>query len=134
MPSLVRPRFDVYRACSKQLRAIFADYTGLIEPLSLDEAYLDVSACEKHQGSATLIAREIKQRVRSELQLTASAGVSFNKFLAKIASDMDKPDGLYVILPDQAEEFVTRLPIRKFHGIGKSNRKEDAIHGNFYRS
>lgn len=112
-------RFDVYKECSRQLHSIFKEYTDLIEPLSLDEAYLDVTDSVHCDGSATLIAKKIKQRVKQDLNLVASAGVSYNKFLAKIASDMDKPDGLYVILPEQAESFISALPIRKFFGVGK---------------
>lgn len=115
----VNGRFDAYRECSQQLRRIFKNYTDDIEPLSLDEAFLDVTHCEQHNGSATLIAKAIKQQVKDELNLVASAGVSFNKFLAKIASDMDKPDGLYVIRPEQADAFIRTLPIRKFFGVGK---------------
>ncbi len=116
----LRPRFEAYQECSRQLHAIFKRYTALIEPLSLDEAFLDVSDSQYCQGSATLIAKEIKQCVKDELNLIASAGVSYNKFLAKIASDMDKPDGLYLISPEQAEAFVEELPVRKFFGIGKA--------------
>jgi len=115
----VKARFDAYREASQQLNAIFKEYTDLIEPLSLDEAFLDVTNCDQFQGSATLIAQEIRQKVRERMNLVASAGVSYNKFLAKIASDMDKPDGLYVIRPEQAEGFITSLPIRKFNGVGK---------------
>lgn len=115
----VPPRFEQYRQVSQQLHQIFHDYTDLIEPLSLDEAFLDVTQCPDHQGSATLIAKAIKQRVKDDLNLICSAGVSYNKFLAKIASDMDKPDGLYVIRPEQAEQFIETLPIRKFFGVGK---------------
>jgi DNA polymerase-4 len=115
----VRPRFDAYKAASQKIRSIFEDYTDLIEPLSLDEAYLDVTHNKIGIPSATLIAREIKARVRSEVNLTASAGISINKFLAKTASDLDKPDGLSIILPEEAEAFVERLAIHKFHGIGK---------------
>ena len=115
----VKPRFDVYRQVSEQIRDIFHEYTDLVEPLSLDEAYLDVTQNKKGLPSATLIAREIKQRIFEKTALKASAGVSINKFLAKIASDQDKPDGLYVITPDKAEAFVDTLPIEKFHGIGK---------------
>lgn len=114
----VRPRFDAYRAVSEQIREIFLDYTDLVEPLSLDEAYLDVSADKKGIGSAVLIAKEIKQRVRARVSLTASAGVSINKFLAKIASDMDKPDGLYLIAPEEAEDFLEKLRIEEFYGVG----------------
>lgn len=115
----VPPRFEQYRRVSQQLHQIFREYTDLIEPLSLDEAFLDVTQCTDHQGSATLIAKAIKQRVKDDLNLICSAGVSYNKFLAKIASDMDKPDGLYVIRPEQAEQFIETLPIRKFFGVGK---------------
>ena len=113
-------RFDVYRQVSNEIAEVFREYTNRIEPLSLDEAYLDVSDCQLHQGSATLIAREIKSRIKEKTCLTASAGVSYNKFLAKIASDMDKPDGLYVIRPEQGEKFVETLAIGKFYGIGKA--------------
>ncbi len=108
-----------YRDISLTIRNIFRDYTDLIEPLSLDEAYLDVTANKAGIPSATLIAKEIKARIKLETQLTASAGVSVNKFLAKIASDYDKPDGLYVITPDQVVEFVEKLPVEKFFGVGK---------------
>jgi DNA polymerase-4 len=112
-------RFDVYRQVSRQIRDIFLEYTDLVEPLSLDEAYLDVTENKKGLKSATIIAREIKARIKETTQLTASAGVSINKFLAKVASDQDKPDGLFVITPKQAEAFVENLPIEKFFGIGK---------------
>lgn len=115
----VRPRFDAYKAASERIHAIFEDYTDLVEPLSLDEAYLDVTHNKVGMPSATLIAREIKVRIRSEVQLTASAGISINKFLAKTASDLDKPNGLSIILPESAEAFVEKLPIHRFHGIGK---------------
>jgi len=114
----VPPRFDVYRAVSEQIRTILARYTPLIEPLSLDEAYLDVTAPLVELGSATAIAREIKTRIRGETGLTASAGVSYNKFLAKLASDHRKPDGLFVITPAMGPAFVEALPVGKFHGIG----------------
>lgn len=115
----VKPRFDVYKEASVQIRQIFADYTDLIEPLSLDEAYLDVSEADILQGSATLIAKAIKEKIKQQIGLIASAGVSYNKFLAKLASDMDKPDGFYLITPRQGSEFAEKLPISKFHGIGK---------------
>ncbi len=114
----VKTRFDVYKTVSKQIRDIFRRYSDLIEPLSLDEAYLDVSQPKLGPPSATLIAGEIKQRIREETSLTASAGVSFNKFLAKIASDFDKPDGLTVITRDDAPEFIAKLPVEKFFGVG----------------
>ncbi|MEM6451917.1 MAG: DNA polymerase IV [Cyanobacteria bacterium P01_D01_bin.105] len=114
----IRPRFDAYRAASEQIREIFFDYTDLVEPLSLDEAYLDVTQDKQGIGSATIIAQTIKQRIRDKLHLTASAGISINKFLAKTASDLDKPNGLSLITPDQAEAFLEQLPIEKFYGVG----------------
>jgi DNA polymerase IV len=114
----VRPRFDAYKAVSLQIRKIFAEFTPIIEPLSLDEAYLDVTEHLAGVGSATRIAEEIRARIRGETGLTASAGVSYNKFLAKLASDHRKPDGLFVITPKMGPEFVESLPIRKFHGVG----------------
>jgi len=116
---LVKPRFDAYREASMVMRSIFADYTHLIEPLSLDEAYLDVSECQQHSGSATLIAEDIRARIESRLGITVSAGVSNSKFLAKIASDWHKPNGLCVISPDKVEQFVLQLPVSKIHGVGK---------------
>ncbi len=114
----VPPRFDVYRAISHQIRAIFADYTDLIEPLSLDEAYLDVTHDHAGIGSASQIARTIRARIQADTGLTASAGVSYNKFIAKLASDQNKPDGLCIIRPDEGAAFVAKLPVRRFHGIG----------------
>jgi DNA polymerase-4 len=114
----VPPRFEVYREVSRQINAIFRDYTALIEPLSLDEAYLDVTADDRGIGSATRIAERIRQRIRAETGLTASAGVSYNKFLAKLASDQNKPDGLCVIRPGEGAAFVARLPVARFHGVG----------------
>lgn len=114
----VPPRFDVYRAVSRQIHAIFADYTALIEPLSLDEAYLDVSDDRRNLGSAQAIAEEIRARIRAETGLTASAGVSYNKFIAKLASDQNKPDGLCVIPPARGAAFVATLPVKRFHGVG----------------
>lgn len=113
------PRFEVYKAVSQQIHHIFAEYTDIIEPLSLDEAYLDVTHNKKSMPSATIMAREIKRRIRETTLLTASAGVSYNKFLAKIASDYDKPDGLFVIEPKDAVSFMATLPVGKFYGIGK---------------
>lgn len=115
----IRPRFAAYKEVSQQVRDIFRRYTDLIEPLSLDEAYLDVTEDKQHIGSAIAIARQIKQAIREELQLTASAGVSVNKFVAKIASDMQKPDGLTFIAPEQVEDFMEKLPVEKFFGVGK---------------
>src|SRR3954449_10077902 len=114
----VKPRFDVYRAVSQQIRAIFFDYTDLIEPLSLDEAYLDVTEDRFGLGSARAIAEDIRRRIREETGLTASAGVSYCKFIAKLASDHRKPDGLTVITPERGEEFVASLPVARFHGVG----------------
>ena len=114
----VPPRFDVYKAVSQQIHAIFARYTSVIQPLSLDEAYLDVTAPLLDRGSATAIADEIRSAIREETGLTASAGVSYNKFLAKLASDHRKPDGLFVITPRMGPSFVKSLPVGKFHGVG----------------
>jgi DNA polymerase IV len=114
----VKPRFDAYKAISLQIRQIFAEYTPIIEPLSLDEAYLDVTENLKGIVSAREIAEEIRARIRAETELTASAGVSYNKFLAKLASDHRKPDGLFVITPKMGPTFVEALPVRKFHGVG----------------
>ena len=114
----VRNRFDAYREVSRQIRAIFHHHTDLVEPLSLDEAYLDVTEDKLGIGSATRIAELIRQEIRARTRLTASAGVSYNKFLAKLASDQNKPDGLCVIRPGQGAAFVAGLPVRRFHGIG----------------
>ena len=114
----VRPRFEAYRAVSRQIRAIFCDYTPHVEPLALDEAYLDVTEDLRGIGSATRIAELIRARIKAETGLTASAGVSYNKFLAKLASDQNKPDGLCVIRPGEGAEFVAELPVRRFHGVG----------------
>ncbi|RNC67028.1 DNA polymerase IV [Proteiniphilum sp. X52] len=115
----VMPRFDVYRSVSNQIMQIFLEYTDKVEPLSLDEAFLDVTVNHRGLRSATMIAREIKQKIFNRTRLTASAGVSYNKFLAKIASDYNKPDGLFVIEPDKAEDFIEKLPIDKFFGVGR---------------
>ena len=120
----VRPRFDAYHEVSQQIRGIFLQYTDLVEPLSLDEAYLDVTSNKPNIQSATWVAQIIRQRIRNETALTASAGVSYNKFLAKIASDIKKPDGLTVVTPEQAEQFIARLPIRRFHGVGRVTEKK----------
>jgi DNA polymerase IV len=114
----VQPRFEVYRAVSEQIRVVFQRYTDLVEPLSLDEAHLDVTESKVEVSSATEIAKQIKASIRIETGLTASAGVSINKFLAKTASGMNKPDGLTLILPDEAAAFVESLAIEKFYGIG----------------
>jgi DNA polymerase-4 len=115
----VRHHFDRYQEISSQVFRIFSEYTDIIEPLSIDEAFLDVTVNKKNIGSATIIAREIKDEIKSRTGLTASAGISINKFLAKIASDIKKPDGLFVIPPDKASEFIEHLPVEKFYGIGK---------------
>lgn len=113
------PAMDKYRSASKQILAIYRDYTELVEPLSLDEAYLDVTQTPQFRGSGTLIAQEIRRRIADTVGITASAGVAPNKFLAKIASDWNKPDGLFVIRPEEVEDFVAALPVEKLHGVGK---------------
>ena len=115
----VRPRFEVYKEVSKKVRAIFERYTDLIEPLSLDEAFLDVTEDKQNIGSAIEIATQIRKAIKEELRLTASAGVSINKFVAKIASDMHKPDGLTFVGPSRVESFMEDLAIDKFFGVGK---------------
>lgn len=115
----ITPRFEIYRSISKQIRQIFLDYTPIIEPLSLDEAYLDVTHCQLFNNSATLIAKTIQQRIQQEIGITASAGVAPNKFIAKIASDWRKPNGLFVVTPANMEEFLVHLPVHKLHGVGK---------------
>lgn len=115
----VKPRFDVYKEVSLKIREIFRKYTDIIEPLSLDEAYLDVSQDKQGIGSAIKIAQKIREAIECELQLTASAGVSINKFVAKVASDIDKPNGLTFIGPSKIEAFMESLPIEKFYGVGK---------------
>ncbi len=115
----VKPRFDRYKEISKKIRKIFLDYTDLVEPLSLDEAYLDVTENKKNNPSASLIAQEIRQRIFDEVGLTASAGISVNKFVAKIASDYNKPNGQKTVNPDEVEPFLDVLDIKKFYGIGK---------------
>lgn len=115
----IKPRFEAYREVSSQIREIFRQYTDWVEPVSLDEAYLDVTVNKPQVASAMEIAREIKRLIRQETHLTASAGVSINKFLAKMATGLNKPDGLSLITPQQAEIFVQQLPIEQFHGIGK---------------
>jgi DNA polymerase-4 len=120
----VKPRFEVYREVSQQIREIFFDYTPLVEPLSLDEAYLDVTENLKGIPSASLVAKEIRERIKDKTQLTASAGVAHNKFLAKIASDINKPDGITLIPPEKAEAFIEELEIGEFYGIGKSTESK----------
>ena len=115
----VKPRFDRYKEISSKIQKIFFEYTDLVEPLSLDEAYLDVTKNKKGNPSATLLAQEIRQRIFNEVGLTASAGISVNKFVAKIASDYNKPNGQKTVNPDEVISFLEELPIRKFHGVGK---------------
>ncbi len=125
---LVPPRFDVYREASKQIHAVFKNYTRLVEPLSLDEAYLDVTDNLKSISTAWETAKEIRARIHEETRLTASAGISCNKFLAKLASDYRKPNGQFAIMPDQGEAFVATLPVAKFHGVGpKTTSKMRAL-------
>lgn len=114
----VKPRFEVYRAVSKQIHAIFADYTPIIQPLSLDEAYLDVTANLRGIETAWATAKEIRARILEETGLTASAGISYNKFLAKLASDQRKPNGQFAVTPDMGAAWVETLPVKRFHGVG----------------
>ncbi len=115
----VRPRFSAYKEASAAIHNVFKNYTDIIEPLSLDEAYLDVSECDICDGSATLIAKQIREDIFNAIELTASAGISYNKFLAKLASDQNKPNGQFVIKPGEAEHFLNALPIGRFYGVGK---------------
>lgn len=117
-------RFDAYKKASLEINDVFKKYATDVEPLSLDEAFLDVTQTAKKYGSATEVAKRIKQDIKKKTGLTASAGVSFNKFLAKIASDMDKPDGIYIIRPEAADAFIEQLNIRKFFGVGKVTEKK----------
>lgn len=116
---LIPGRMSVYREASRQMHEIFADYTDLIEPLSLDEAFLDVSHCTRCRGSATLIAREIRQRIGERIGITVSAGIAPNKFIAKIASDINKPDGQFVVTPVEVDKFLETLPVKKIWGVGR---------------
>ena len=116
---IIPPSMEKYRIASRQIMAIYADYTAEVEPLSLDEAYLDVTYTERCKGSATLMANEIRERVRETVGVTVSAGVAPNKFVAKIASDWNKPDGVYVVRPHEVDAFVAALPVRKIFGVGK---------------
>lgn len=120
----VKPRFEAYKEASKQIHNVFKEFTDLIEPLSLDEAYLDVTENKQNIEFAMDVATAIKKRIKEETNLTASAGISYNKFLAKIASDYNKPDGFYVITPKMAEKFIEELPIEKFFGVGKVTAKK----------
>tara|TARA_R110002050_G_scaffold148724_2_gene275039 strand:+ start:1 stop:1014 length:1014 start_codon:yes stop_codon:yes gene_type:complete len=132
-PSLVfvSPRFERYKEISQQIRTIFYDYTDLVEPLSLDEAYLDVTVNKTNNPSASLIAEEIRARIKSEVGLNASAGISINKFTAKIASDINKPNGQKTIPPESVIEFLEQLPINKFYGVGKVTAQKMNTHGVF---
>jgi len=116
---LIPGRMSVYREASRQMHEIFNDYTDRIEPLSLDEAFLDVSQCPRCHGSATLIAQEIRQRVADTIGITVSAGIAPNKFIAKIASDLNKPNGQYVVTPQQIERFLQKMPVNRIWGVGK---------------
>ena len=127
--TLVPGRFEVYKEVSAHIRQIFSRYTALIEPLSLDEAYLDVTDCPRFHGSATLIAEDIRQAIRQELKLTASAGIAPLKFLAKIASDLNKPDGQYVITPAGMDDFVHCLALEKIPGVGQVSARKLADMG-----
>lgn len=127
----VKPRFEAYKEASQQIREVFEEYTDLVEPLALDEAYLDVTENKFDIEFAMDIAAEIKQKIKSKTGLTASAGISYNKFLAKIASDYNKPDGFYVITPSMAESFIEKLPIEKFFGVGKVTAKKMHLKGIF---
>lgn len=120
----VKPRFDRYRELSQRIRRIFFEYTDLVEPLSLDEAYLDVTQNKKGQPSATKIAEEIRQKIKEQVGLNASAGISINKFLAKVASDINKPNGQKTIPPEEVEEFIESLDIRFFYGVGKVTQEK----------
>jgi DNA polymerase-4 len=120
----VKPRFERYKEISKQIRAIFLEYTDLVEPLSLDEAYLDVTINKKGNPSASLLAEEIRERILKEVGLTASAGISVNKFVAKIASDYNKPNGQKTVKPEEVELFLEQLEIKKFYGIGKVTKEK----------
>jgi len=116
---LIPGRMAEYREASRQMHEIFADYTDLIEPLSLDEAFLDVSSCPRCRGSATLIAQEIRQRIAARVGITVSAGIAPNKFIAKVASDLNKPNGQYVVTPEQVNDFLETLPVKRIWGVGK---------------
>ena len=120
----LKPRFNAYKEASNQIREIFHEYTDLVEPLSLDEAYLDVTVNKKNISSATIIAKEIKEAILRKTGLSSSAGISYNKFLAKIASDINKPDGIKLIHPDEAVSFIEKLPIGRFFGIGPATEEK----------
>ena len=120
----VSPRFDRYKEISLKIRSIFLEYSDLVEPLSLDEAYIDVTENKKGIESATLIAKEIRHKIETKIGLTASAGISINKFVAKVASDYNKPNGQKTVPPEEVISFIKSLDIRKFHGIGKATAKK----------
>ena len=126
---IIPSNMEKYRIASRQMHNIFKDYTDLIEPLSLDEAYLDVSDSKLFKGSATLIAEEIRRRVKSEINMTLSAGIAPNKFLAKIASDWNKPDGQFAITPDMVNDFIIKLAVTKLHGVGKVTARKMQLQG-----
>ncbi len=128
----VPPRFSRYKEISKQIREIFHEYTDLVEPLSLDEAYLDVTKNKKGNPSATLIAKEIRQQIFEKVGLRASAGISYNKFIAKVASDINKPNGQKTISPEEAIQFLEELPVNKFYGVGKVTTAKMYNLGIFY--
>jgi DNA polymerase-4 len=127
----VKPRFERYKEISQKIRKIFYEYTDLVEPLSLDEAYLDVTTNKKGNPSASLLAEEIRTRIFNEVGLTASAGISINKFVAKVASDYNKPNGQKTVNPDEVESFLEHLDIKKFYGIGKVTKEKMYQHGIF---
>lgn len=127
----VRPRFDRYKEISKQIRKIFREYTDLVEPLSLDEAYLDVTENKKGNPSATLIAQEIRAAIKERTGLNASAGISINKFVAKVASDVNKPNGQKTVPPEEVASFLEALDIKKFYGVGKVMKEKMYLHGIF---
>ncbi|MGM0931860.1 MAG: DNA polymerase IV [Bacteroidota bacterium] len=127
----IKPRFERYKEISQLIREIFLEYTDLVEPLSLDEAYLDVTENKKGNPSATLIAREIREKIKEKTGLNASAGISINKFIAKIASDFNKPNDQKTVNPEEVEEFLEALDIRKFHGVGKVTAKKMYLLGIF---
>ncbi|MAN59619.1 MAG: DNA polymerase IV [Flavobacteriaceae bacterium] len=127
----VKTRFDRYREVSEQIRAIFLEYTDLVEPLSLDEAYLDVTENKKGNPSATLIAQEIREKIKSKTGLNASAGISINKFVAKVASDINKPNGQKTVAPEEVLPFLEKLDIKKFYGVGKVTKEKMYRHGIF---
>ncbi len=127
----VKPRFDRYKDISNQIRAIFLEYTDMVEPLSLDEAYLDVTENKKGIPSASLIAKEIREKIKEKTGLNASAGISINKFIAKVASDINKPNGQKTVNPEEVEEFLEQLQIRKFYGVGKVTAEKMYLLGIF---